>query len=451
MAQRVIFGFLTSIVFSIVLYAGLSGALFSIDTLFSLEIQSKRYMQLLFLIFGLFGVNYLLSQIPKNPHSLTIHTYTKIEIIFTKYILTPLVIFYFFILYAYTFKVLIEENLPKGILAWIISIFCTVAIITYLFWTPLWSKKAKKYKNLLLLPLFLQTIMLGIAINIRVSAYAWTESRYMIAIFGVWLFGVSLYLILIKNAKYKWIFITLSLLLLVSQIGPFSSYAIGKSSQQNRLQALLKKTQPHFEKSDIKTRYEISNIIAYLYGKHSIESLRLIMPEIVAKFQNKTKLDDSCHNFPLFATNELGFSFVNRRDLKKSRNFFNFHSQSETLNISNYDWLIRVSYSSHSKKGDYLSVIKEIDTAFILTENELEIKESNVTIANILLADFYKQILSNKELKNIKLDNRSIASQNENSSLIYKDKNVSVKIIIDSIYRSKDVKNTHLKVLYSKR
>ena len=98
-----------------------------------------------------------------------------------------------------------------------------------------------------------------------------------------------------------------------------------------------------------------------------------------------------------------------------------------------------------------MSVIKEIDTAFILTENELEIKESNVTIANILLADFYKQILSNKELKNIKLDNRSIASQNENSSLIYKDKNVSVKIIIDSIYRSKDVKNTHLKVLYSKR
>jgi hypothetical protein len=107
--QQIVFGFLTSIVFTLVLFGGLSGALYAVDSLFSLDIDGKRYAQLIVSVIGLFGVNYFLSQIPKTTQNLNSHEYTKVEMIFTKYILTPLVIGYFLILYAYSFKILLHR------------------------------------------------------------------------------------------------------------------------------------------------------------------------------------------------------------------------------------------------------------------------------------------------------------------------------------------------------
>ncbi len=127
--QNILFAFLTSILFSIVLYVGLSAALAAMNHLFSLGISSKRYGQLALLAGGLFGVNYFLSQLPKEPHTLATHSYTKAELIFTKYLLTPLVSIYFLILYAYTFKIVVTASFPKGILAWIIMAFSVVAIM----------------------------------------------------------------------------------------------------------------------------------------------------------------------------------------------------------------------------------------------------------------------------------------------------------------------------------
>lgn len=459
--QNVIFGFLTSILFGIVLYAGLCCALFSIDKLFSLDVDGKRYAQLIFLVIGLFGVNYFLSQIPKNPHNLVIHTYTKIETIFAKYIITPLVIFYFLILYTYTFKILATLSFPKGILVWIIIAFSTVAIITYLFWTPLWSEKAKKYKRFFSLALFLQTIMLGVAISMRITDYAWTEHRYMVVLFGIWLFGISLYFLVFKNAKYKWIFITLTAFIMVSQVGPFSSYAVGKSSQQNRLQTLLQKTQPLSEKSDIQDRYEISDMIRYLDRKHGIESLKPIIPEIVTKFQDRNETKDNeryvYHGFSSFATKELGFNYVNRWDMeaekKGSRPFSIYRPQVGALDVSGYDWVVE---TTHFKPKDiannFANKISKIDTVFKLTTEKLEIKEHNITIANIHLVNFYKKILADAELKSFRFKPNLEVKDFEKLNFDYKDKNVSVKILIFDMHTDLNgsIENIHAKILYKR-
>jgi len=432
--QRVIFGFLTSIIFGIVLYGGLSLALFSIDKLFSLDIESKRYAQLLILVIGLFGVNYFLSQIPKNPHNLTIHTYTKIETIFAKFIITPLVIFYFLILYSYTFKILITLNWPEGILAWIIIIFSFVAIITYLFWTPLWSERAKKYKRFLFLALLLQTIMLAISINIRVSDYGWTENRYMISILGIWLFGISLYFLVLKDAKYKWIFISLTLLVFISQVGPFSSYAISKSSQQDRLKTLLENSKPLSKKLDIQTRYEISDMINYLSKKHGLESLEPIIPKIVAKYKKENGTKNQ-YGFSNFATKKLGFDYVNKWDLKKDETSISiYRPQNRHLNISGYDWIIESSYNINYKKP--ITKIIENSTIFYLTDKNLEVKENNITIANISLEDFYENLLTNAK----------------SFDFNHKDKNVSLKIILFNMFADKNgsIKNINARILYKR-
>ena len=462
--QSIIFGFITSMLFSIILYAGLSGALYAVDKLFSLDIDSKRYAQLIFLVIGLFGVNYFLSQIPKNPHSLKIHSYTKIEEIFTKYILTPLVIVYFFILYSYTFKILISGNFPKGILAWIIIAFSFVAILTYLFWTPLWSEKTKKYRRFISLALFLQTIMLGVAISMRIDNYNWTEHRYMVALLGVWLFCASLYFLIIKNAKYKWLFITLSVLIFVSQVGPFSSYAIGKSSQQNRLQTMINDSSPLSQMSDVQTRYEISDMISYLHKKHGIESLKPIIPKIVSKFEdkNESKKDINYYNFPSYATKELGFSFINKWELEDQRDgknpFAVYRNQVNSIDITNYDWIVNVNYFKNymnenlkPRRLDF-SHIKKTETFFELDDEKVMIKERNITIATIPLKEFYKEILTTPNLQQSRYEVATEIKDYSKLNYEYSDKNVSVKIMIFDMFtnRDREIENIHAKVLYKR-
>lgn len=456
MNQRVVFGFLTSIVFTIILYGGISGALFALDKLFSLDISGKLYAQLFILVVSLFGVGYFLSTIPQNPHKLTPHPYTKVELIFTKYILTPLSIGYFLILYTYTFKILLTQSWPKGILAWIIIAFSAVAVITYLFWTPLWSERLQKYRRYFFIGILLQTLMLAMAIGMRVSEYGWTESRYLVSILGVWLFSISLYFILVKDAKLKWMFLTLSLAILISQVGPFSSYEISKVSQQNRLKTLLLNAKPLSQNSDMQIRYEISDIIRYLSSKHGIESLKEVIPKIVSKYKKQN--DENHFVFSHFATKELGFDIVYRWDLKKHKDdfgFFIYRPDVIVQDIKSYDWMVELIYNKGAQETKpypnpktFTNSISQIDTIFKPTTDSLEIKEHNILIAKIQMSNFYKKILTNKKLRR-----RSYSEQNHKElELKYSDKNVSVKILIHdmSVDSNRSIYNIRMKVLYKR-
>lgn len=461
--QRVLFGFVTSIFFGIVLYAGISGALYAIDTLFSLDISGKRYAQLLVLVVGLFGVNYFLSQIPKSTDDLNAHAYSNVETIFTKYILTPLIIGYFLILYTYTFKILITQSFPKGILAWIIIAFSIVAVITYLFWTPIWSERAKKYKRFLFLALFLQTLMLGLAISMRVGDYSWTEHRVLVALLGLWLFGISLYFLLFKEAKYKWVFISLTTLIMISQVGPFSAYEIGKTSQQKRLQNILNTSQPLSEKSDVQTRYEVSDIIRYLSNKHGIESLTPITPDIVATYHDRDKDDKEryyAYDFPSFATKELGFNAVYYWDMKMQREgnipFLLYRPMFASLDISGYDWMVDTIYlkdfkeeKRRRKHEDFEAMILPINTVFTLTPENLEIKEKNITISTIALKSFFKTITQDESLRRTRYKE---IQDDEKLDLLYHDKNISIKLMLLEINTDNNESFEHIraKVLYKR-
>ena len=464
-AQNVLFSFLTSILFSIVLYVGLSAALVAMNHLFSLGISGKRYGQLALLVGGLFGVNYFLSQLPKEPHTLATHSYTKAELIFTKYLLTPLVIIYFLILYAYTFKIVATASFPKGILAWIIMAFSVVAITAYLFWTPLWSQRAKKYSRYLWLVLLLQTIMLGVAIGMRITDYGWTENRYMVALFGIWLFAMSLYFLLFKDAKYRWLFITITASILVSQIGPLSAYSVGKSSQQKRLKALLKNRQEPLKESSLQTRYEISNKIEYLYRRHGIESLKPIIPKIVAKYQKEKRTEDTSGSryygsFPSFATRELGFNFVSRYDLRAEKNrkqlLSIYRPKATQLKVKGYDWKLELNYFKPSgyKAPPAISKnrITQIDTVFNFTPEHLIVQESNTTLAKIPLKGFLQSIIANKELQRRRYRTKESYKEYEKLNYKYSNKNISLKLLIYNLTADQNgtIENMHATLLYKR-
>ena len=435
-AKEVLFALVMTTLFSIVVIVGVNAALFAVEALFDFYIKGKYYFMIDVSIVGVFSVSYFLSQISKEPLASKAPTeLPKVERFFTQYILTPLTGLYFIILYAYTAKVLVTMDWPKGILAWLIVAFSAVAVLTYLFWTHFTSTQNSKWRKWIWLAILLQTGMLFIAIGMRIEAYSWTENRYMVLLLGVWLAGISCYFLLFKEAKIKWIFISLSVLIAISQMGPFSAYAVSKNAQTTRLVHALesyKKQKVYGKNVPIKIRYEISDITQYLYRRYGIKALVPLFPKITADYtrlDNKQKaaqkalqeqikqerkdnkvvaiankesyqkmqniFKDKPRDYPHFVTHELGFKFVNAWDFNNERRggvpqniYFNVqHPRAGGMraqDIRGYDYMIH--YYSNGYEDTIVDVrkplwyLENIDVNIVFEEGILKILKEHTSI-----------------------------------------------------------------------
>lgn len=322
-ARGILFSLFMTFVFTVILVLGVNGALFAIEKLFDAGIASKRYIEADILIVALFSVGYFFSQIPLNPAEINAtDTPPKVEKFFTRWVLTPLSLIYFVILYSYSARLLVLQQWPKGILAWLIVVFSAVAILTFLFWTGVARSEKSSWRRWIWLAVLVQTVMLFVAIGMRITQYSWTESRYMVFVFGVWLALISLYFLLVKSARIKWIFISVSFLIALTQFGPLGAYRVSENAQVERLVSMLESLQkynPPQVLAPIKLRYEISDVIDYLNKRYGELALRPIFPEIIAKYEreNSDTADEKVHpnmywELPGFITEELGFEYINR-------------------------------------------------------------------------------------------------------------------------------------------
>jgi hypothetical protein len=421
--QNLIMAVVATLFFSFLLYIGIVLALYSIEELFNIDIAGRRYSQLAVIIFGIYGVNLFLAQIPKYILLLQVRTYTKAEIIFTKYILTSLTIGYFIILFAYSAKILITMQWPSGVVAWISILFSIVAITTYLFWTPIWEKENIKFKRAIWVSILFQTVMLSISIWLRVEEYGITESRYFIALFSVWLFLMSLYFIFRKEASYKWLFVTLTILLIGSQFGQYSATNVSKNNQISRLQTMLNDNNFASKDADIKNRKNLYNTIEYLYSRHGIESLESVMPNIIKKYKKK-------EFFPAFAIKELGLGDIYSLNENRYR-FFHTSKERKIVDIKGYNYLINFHYSKNLSYKNDTSINVEI------TKNSLNIKRDTKFIADINLTNFISVIDKN-------INNRYNSISPKEMEYSYTKDKLRVKILFNSIRISFDKNITNM-------
>jgi len=452
--QQIIFAFVSALLFGLILYLGLQGAIYAFKKLFYFELNYDLSTQLLLGVFGIFSVNYFLAQIPKYPLLLPLRPYTKIENIFTRYILTPLTIAYFLILYIYTFKLIYLFELPSGLLAWLILAFSLVAIITFLFWTPLWNEKTDKYKKWIWIAILLQTVALGLSIYLRIEQYGITQNRYFIAVMGVWLFFTSLYFILYKNALYKWIFISLSTLIVFTQISYFSVYQVAQESQTKQLTQLLADNPNLSEKSETKVRYRISSSIDYLYAKHGIDSLMPILPEVVSAFklQEESRKDDctspKIFYFPRYATNHLGFKYIDKwqwehelknKNSNRPRPIRIYSNDKEiSLSIQGYEWIQDFNYDNYGSKNfcppETKNSIPSVYT-IISKEKEIILQKELKEVATIKIESFLKKLkekIKNKKENNVDYYRGSQLTQKE-LTYKYQNSNIEVKLLLKNL------------------
>ncbi len=417
-AQSIIFGLLTAIFFAAIVYGGLAAALLAIERLFNFEIRSVRYGQLAFVVFGIFGVNFFLAQIPKHPLFMQVRPYSKAKRIFSKNILAPIAIIFFIILYAYTAKILLSMSFPTGMLAWIIVAFSFVAIVSFLFLTP-YLKKSTLPQRLIWLAIFLQTIMLGLALWMRVEEYGITYNRYLLGLFGLWLVLMSLYFILFGKAQQKWLFFFATLFILISQFGEYSAKNVTQKSQTQRLIQLIQNAHPRSEELEMKKRYEISDAIAYIHRYYGIDAFEKITPHILKKYKEQTKKEQKLpyptYDFPSFATKELGFAFVNkwqwfehqrnRGKQRESNHYFYTNTLQKAIKIENYSYLIDFYHNEYALKAPTfpkaLQQPNDLNLTIGFKDNQLTItKDANLTSRFDLTAFAVKLLEENPSLHN---------------------------------------------------
>lgn len=370
-----------SILYTTVLFAGISLAIFSINKLFGITIKPKIYGELWVVLVGIFNTWFFLSGIPERIEELNEESgYPKGLKVFTQFILLPLVTIYFVILYIYLVKIIIAWELPRGIISYLVLAFSFLGILSLLLVYPLqnrdsesWIKIYSRWFYFALLPL---VAVLFLAIGSRISQYGITESRYIIILLACWLAGISIYLLLTKLQKIKAVPISLCIVGMLSSFGPWGVFNVSKISQLNRLTNYLEKngilTNGKIEKTGHSIDYddarEINSIITYLVETHGLESMvNIISPELFLKIKGDHPRGK------LFSLLEL-LNIENANSRLKAEVFsYSIPDIGLIYSVQGYDFIIDGSFTAYNgdlektyKLDDSDVFLKVTPTAFVL-------------------------------------------------------------------------------------
>lgn len=434
--------FLTAI-FTGVLTGGVELAILAVDKLFDFNFNDRYYLETFYFL-SIFGSSFIfllfnekgLLQLEKDG------TYPVILKFFTQYILIPLLIIYAVILYFYSAKILLNWELPRGWVSYLILAYSVVGILALLLVHPLkqestasWVRVFSRIFYFTLIPLL---VLLFTAIFTRILEYGYTEPRYFVLLLAIWLTSVVFYFIITKRATIKFVPISLFAFGLFSLVFPYlNTFSVATRSQKTELKNILNQNKVLKNgKIDFTAKVsdtvadEISNKIGFLVKRDETHfvlnymnlkyqkiitskinkgELYGIQSQIRSSFSNVDKTKNSFgENFELVAENRLrsvqGYDFFARvgnfRDtegLTVGQDIFTITSQQKeklliiTLN-SNEKWdasaEIKALMAKHSNRTGRLSV-PEITLEHDLVDYQIKIIFDNLIRENFGTENIY--------------------------------------------------------------
>ena len=229
--------FLTSALYGVVLFLGLAAAIAATNFLFNFKFEGDTYAILWVWIAGMFTTIFFLAGVPVETRTLDDdQSYPKGLKIFTQYVLIPLASVYLIILLAYEVKILVQWNLPKGLVSNLILGYAVFGILSLLLVYPIrehaenkWLKTFSRSFYFLLIPLL---GLLFVAVGARVFKYGITEYRYFLILLACWLLFISVYFLLFKKQNIKLIPVSLCIITLLAIYGPQSAFSVSMYSQR---------------------------------------------------------------------------------------------------------------------------------------------------------------------------------------------------------------------------
>ena len=242
--RQVWFGVVVSYIALFMFAGGCSAALYAIEKLFDVKISGNVYFDMWLFASLVLGPVYALSWVPEK------FTFTKDDCIdppglrfMANWISVPMVLVYLLILYAYFGKIIVTGDVPKGVLAYMISGFIGAGVVAYLVSWPLredGTAQLRLFHRIFFPAILVPTAFHFYAIWERVSAYGFTEQRYYLLLSAIWFAFLGLGFTF-RKLPIKFIPGILAVLLIIGGIGPWSGVAVSGHSQFSRLEHLLVK------------------------------------------------------------------------------------------------------------------------------------------------------------------------------------------------------------------
>ena len=261
--------------------------LFTITTLFNVEFSNSFYDHF-YTSLGIFTqpLFFLVFQQRQAKSEMTLN---RIFEILVNFVLAPALMIFTVLLYAYVVQIIFEGVLPKGMLANITLPYLLGGLGVYALRSicakARWETFFKFYPYLAIVPI----VLLWLAIDRRISAYAWTEQRIYLVALAVAIIIVYAILALPKVRQYRLISAVV-MVAIFAMTWVVKPQEIAYQSQTVRFEQLLKKLNlsdgsgkirddvdfverlENMPKSDLKDWDELDKVSDYLLYRMEIKS-----------------------------------------------------------------------------------------------------------------------------------------------------------------------------------
>lgn len=230
---------LVSFLYAAVLAIGLSLALGALDWFWNITITDNQYESVVMLSYALVGLLHFVSGIPTLTKNAKWEELPKFLDIFAKFIVIPLSGVYTVIMYPYIFSLPFRTEWPPNQTTPTVLAFLGLGYgALFILYRGLSDKKdrfTKIYSRILggiSIPMVLFWMY---SVYLRTAEYGLTVNRVVLMTLVLWTLGVSIYFLLIKESKVKWVFASLLLSMVVVIYLPFTSFYWSQSVQTDRL------------------------------------------------------------------------------------------------------------------------------------------------------------------------------------------------------------------------
>ncbi len=379
--QIIFLRFLTAVLYSSVLYIGISIALLAIDQLFEVAIDWKIYSQIWLFIIGIFNTWFFLSGVPSDFEALEVtEAYPNGLKLFTQFVLLPLVSLYLLILYVYGGKILFTWDLPKGWVTYLVLAFSGAGIFSLLLVYPIQKLTENRwiriYVKAFYIALFPLLILLFIAIGRRIYDYGFTEQRYIVLLLSFWLTGIAIYFLTSKIKNIQYIPLSLSFLAFFSSFGPLGVFSVAEQSQLSRWNQLVEKyklaptgkiltQKPQSLKMPQEDWQDMQSIVSFLAER---ERLVLLQASIDVQLDTLFKPNENSYQkqekVVLLLSNVV--SNEGMSEYEKANYVFSTSSVPQVWEVKDYDYVLE--FSMYNQKNTRF----ELNQQAYLIENDYD-------------------------------------------------------------------------------
>lgn len=313
---KILRAFIISNIYSFIVFIGISGIIFALNSLFKFNFGSSVYLRVAIFSFILFNVVTFFSDFPKVRDSFTDYKYPKAFRILLVYIITPIVIIYTAILLSYFVKILVLWQIPNNLIVNLVIWFASFSIV-YLFFLSRVETVTfiNKFKIVFPFTLFPLLGMMFFAIYLRIKEYGMTENRYIVIAVGLWIFLSIIYYIFYRENSNISIPIFLSVIILITGIGPASATSLSIRSQNARFEKLLRdnkmiageEIKPNIN-IESEAKSQIVDIVSYMVRTDRVDKLSYMPKDFKLSEDSFTKLFGFSNIIE--SKNYLGYSYT---------------------------------------------------------------------------------------------------------------------------------------------